>query len=89
MGYMYQQALEVENECLRAQIKEIIMRQADNFQKLKDAGFKILRSDDTPSPRIKEWESDSAWRTLEKFDTKAARDRQLESLLKDPRIITG
>jgi len=93
------QALEYENEHLRAQLKAIkdnlpihiitrIMRQADNFIKLKAAGFRIIRPDDQPSPRIKEWKSDGAWATIEKFDTKANRDRRLESLLMDPRIIT-
>ena len=64
------------------------MRQGDSFYKIHEAGFKIIRADDTPSPRIKEWKSDSAWVTMEKFDTKAARDRRMQQLLQDPQIVT-
>ena len=64
------------------------MRQSDNFEKIQKAGFKIIRADDAPSPRIKEWKSDSAWVTMEKFDTKAARDRRMQQLLQDPHIVT-
>lgn len=64
------------------------MRQSDNFEKIQKAGFKIIRADDAPSPRIKEWKSDSAWITLEKFDTKAARDRRFAELLQEPSIVT-
>lgn len=64
------------------------MRQSDNFEKIQKAGFKIIRADDAPSPRIKEWKSDSAWITMEKFDTKAARDRRMQQLLQDPHIVT-
>lgn len=64
------------------------MRQSDNFEKIQKAGFTIIRADDTPSPRIKEWKSDSAWVTMEKFDTKAARDRRMQQLLQDPHIVT-
>lgn len=66
------------------------MRQSDNFGKLQRAGFRIIRADDMPSPRIKEWKSDSAWITVEKdFVTKAARDRRYMEILKDPLIIEG
>ena len=64
------------------------MRQSDNFEKIQKAGFKIIRADDAPSPRIKKWKSDSAWITMEKFDTKAARDRRMQQLLQDPHIVT-
>ena len=63
------------------------MRQSDNFEKIQKAGFKIIRADDAPSPRIKEWKSDSAWVTMEKFDTKAARDRRMQQLLQEPDIV--
>ena len=64
------------------------MRQSDNFEKIQKAGFKIIRADDAPSPRIKEWKSDSAWVTMEKFETKAARDRRMQELLQDPHTVT-
>lgn len=48
----------------------------------------IIRADDTPSPRIKEWKSNSAWVTMEKFDTKAARDRRMQQLLQEPHVVT-
>lgn len=64
------------------------MRQGNNFEKIQKAGFTIIRADDTPKPRIKEWKSDSAWITMEKFDTKAARDRRFAELLQDPHIVT-
>lgn len=64
------------------------MRGQDNYEKLKAAGFRILRSDDYPAPRIKEWVSDGAWRTLESFPTKAARDRGLVLMLEDPKTVT-
>lgn len=63
------------------------MRQTRNNEKLAAAGFTILRTDDNPYPRIKVWKSDSAWITLEKFSTKAARDRRMEELLQDPKTI--
>ena len=49
------------------------------------AGFRIIRKDDYPQPRIKAKtnEQGSDWRTLEKFETKAARDRAFEEMLKD------
>lgn len=53
--------------------------------KVMAAGFKIIRKDDYPQPRIKikTNEQGSDWRTLEKFETKAARDRAFEERLKD------
>ena len=64
------------------------MRPTDSFYKIHEAGFTIIRADDMPSPRIKEWKSNSAWVTMEKFDTKAARDRRMQQLLQDPHIVT-
>lgn len=66
----------------------LIMRPTDSFYKIHEAGFKIIRADDAPSPRIKEWKSNSAWVTMEKFDTKAARDRRMQQLLQEPDIVT-
>lgn len=56
--------------------------------KVINAGFKILRCDDQPSPRIKVKDGQSnEWRTLEKFPTKAERDRQFKMLLIDENTI--
>lgn len=53
--------------------------------KVMAAGFRIIRKDDYPQPRIKTKtnEQGSDWRTLEKFETKAARDRAFEVMLID------
>ncbi len=53
--------------------------------KVMAAGFRIIRKDDYPQPRIKvkRNEQGSDWRTLEKYPTKAARDRAFETMLKD------
>jgi len=52
------------------------------------AGFQIIRADDQPSPRIKYKDKDhNEWTTLQKFETKAARDRQFKELLKVSIII--
>lgn len=69
-------------------LKKKLMRPTDSFYKIHEAGFKIIRADDMPSPRIKEWKSNSAWVTMEKFDTKAARDRRMQQLLQEPNIVT-
>jgi len=51
-------------------------------QKVIRAGFILVRPDDQPSPRIKVKDGNGCeWRTLKKFDTKAARDRELKNLL--------
>ncbi|MHC1773785.1 MAG: hypothetical protein AB9834_00090 [Lentimicrobium sp.] len=56
--------------------------------KVMKAGFRILRIDDQPSPRIKVKESGNyEWRTLDKFETKAARDRRFKELIQDKRTI--
>ena len=54
------------------------------------AGFRIVRKDDYPQPRIKvkRNEQGSDWRTLLKFETKAARDRAFIEILDDPMIIS-
>jgi hypothetical protein len=50
--------------------------------KVINAGFIIIRRDDSPSPRIKVKNKDHhEWVTLEKFETKAARDRAYDALL--------
>ena len=64
------------------------MRYGDNYEKLQAAGFMIVRRDDYPAPRIKQWVGDGAWRTLENFPTKAARDRALAEMLKDPKTVS-
>jgi hypothetical protein len=57
-------------------------------QKVIRAGFILIRPDDQPSPRIKvKDERGHEWRTMEKFETKAARDRKLHRLLESEIII--
>ncbi len=56
--------------------------------KVMSAGFKIIRADDYPSPRIKiKKAGQMEWSTLEKFETKAARNRKMQELLKSDYII--
>ena len=51
-------------------------------QKVIAAGFTIFRCDDQPTPRIKYKGTESIeWRTYEKFDTKASRDRAFKKLM--------
>lgn len=58
-------------------------------KKVIAAGFRIIRTDDQPTPRIKVKENGNyEWRTLEKFETKAARDRRFKELLKDKKNIS-
>lgn len=61
-------------------------------EKVMAAGFKIIRKDDYPQPRIKIKAKGKAlnidWRTLEKFGTKAARDRAFAEMLKDGMTIS-
>lgn len=46
------------------------------------AGFTIIRKEDVPSPRIKYKDArQTEWKTLRKFDTKAARDREFNNLM--------
>jgi hypothetical protein len=59
-----------------------------SMQKLMNAGYTIIRKDDHPCPRIKYRKKDSGdWKTLEKFATKAARDRKHDELLNEEFII--
>ena len=68
--------------------QKVFMRPTDSFYKIHEAGFKIIRADDTPSPRIKEWKSHSVWVTMEKFESKAARDRRMQQLLREHHVVT-
>lgn len=58
-------------------------------KKLLEAGYVIVRPDDTPSPRIKYKDKDHReWVTLHTgFNSKAERDRKLAELLKVSTII--
>jgi hypothetical protein len=61
---------------------------ATSQQKVIAAGFTIIRTDDYPNARIKhKSHSSHDWVTLEKFETKAARDRRMAELLNDPMVI--
>ena len=64
---------------------------ANSRHKLLDAGWRILRLDDTPNIRIKVFSRGEAlnadWRTLEVFTSKAARDRRFKELMLDPKTI--
>lgn len=65
--------------------------------KVLRAGFRIIRADDHPTPRIKEYRmhlvdgekyvSNGDYYTIEKFETKAARDRAMKIMLLDERTI--
>ncbi len=64
------------------------MDQQSHLKCLK-AGFKIIRKDDQPSPRVKVIDKESnQWHTLAKFETKAERDRYFEDLRKQQNILT-
>lgn len=57
--------------------------------KVITAGFTIIRVDDQPTPRIKVKDGKShEWRTFEKFETKAARNRRFAELLEDDNVIS-
>jgi hypothetical protein len=45
--------------------------------KVMNAGFTILRADDTNKPIIKELTCRQTWKTWKEFPTKAARDREV------------
>ena len=61
---------------------------AQSQKKVINAGFLIFCCDDQPKPRIKIKDSNNyEWRTYERFDTKAARDRRFNELLKEPEHI--
>jgi hypothetical protein len=56
--------------------------EAKSMKKLMEAGYTFVRPDDSPNARIKYKKQDSGdWKTLEKFDTKVARDKRLKQLL--------
>lgn len=56
--------------------------------KLIKAGWKIIRKDDYPEPRIKiAAGQNGAWRTLEKYKSKAERDRMFTVLLSADKTI--
>lgn len=64
----------------------------DGQNKVVRAGFTVIRKDDQPQPRIKTLRQTGtlcnlSWVTLEKFDTKAARDRRFRELLDTPSVI--
>ena len=57
-------------------------------KKVMAAGFRIIRTQDYPSPIIKVKENGAyEWRTLEKFETKASRDYKFSKLLLDEKTI--
>lgn len=62
----------------------------DDQNKLKKAGFVIIRKDDYPSPRIKmSTVSNGGWKTHNTYSTKAERDRAYKSMLQDDKIVEG
>lgn len=57
--------------------------------KVKRAGFTIIRRDDYPTPRIKVSTGvNGGWATYKKYETKAERDRAFTLLLKDDKTIS-
>jgi len=61
---------------------------ADSQKKVIEKGFKIIRKDDHPSPRIKiKGQGIQEWKTFEKYPTKAARDRAFKDFLLLPDYI--
>lgn len=62
---------------------------AKSQKKVCNAGFIIIRADDHPQPRIKYKNKVRAeWETLEKFETKAARNRRFNKLLELELVIS-
>lgn len=60
----------------------------DDQNKVKAAGFTIIRKDDHPAPRIKfSSGTNGGWSTLETYKTKAQRDRAFKELLEQKYII--
>jgi len=52
------------------------------------AGFMLIRKDDQPNIRIKIKDCHSQeWRTKEKFETKASRDRRFNELLDNNKVL--
>lgn len=63
-----------------------------NVEKLLNAGFTVLRRGDAREPIIKQALpcgslGNISWKTMEKFPTKAARDRRWKELEADPKVI--
>ena len=57
--------------------------------KLKKAGFSIVRKDDYPAPRIKiSTGKNGGWKTLGKYSSKAERDRAFADLLESDKFIS-
>lgn len=60
----------------------------DDQQKVRAAGFTIIRKDDHPVPRIKfSSGTNGGWSTLNNYRTKAERDRAFKELLEQKYII--
>lgn len=59
--------------------------------KLLRAGFRIVRAEDYPCPRITEYKDYASttgdYYTIVKFYTKAERDRALQQMLIDPKTV--
>lgn len=57
--------------------------------KVKAAGFTIIRKDDYPNPRIKiSTKHNGGWKTYGVYETKAARDKAFKTLLESNKIIS-
>lgn len=61
----------------------------ESQNKVLDAGFTIIRKDDYPTLRIKaRTDRSKDWKTLNKYATKAERDRVFKGLLEDKKTIS-
>lgn len=58
-----------------------------SIEKVMKAGFVIIRKEDTFQPRIKIKTLEHDWRTLEKFDTKSARNRHFDKLMEEDKYL--
>lgn len=57
--------------------------------KVKAAGFIIVRKDDYPMPKIKvSTKNNGGWKTYGTYETKAARDKAFKALLESNNIIS-
>lgn len=57
--------------------------------KVLNAGFTIIRKDDYPQPRIKaRYTAGADYRTYERYNTKAERDRAFAIFLKGDKVIS-
>lgn len=72
---------------------DVYVSSTGNGKKILAAGLTVIRKDDTPGPRIKQLvlsgSRSLSWKTFEKFDTKAARDRRFKELLQAENVIDG